>query len=175
VPFGSGRIERMDAVLHNPTWLQRSVLRLAATRPGSWILSRTLVRLDKLWLRLTRGRRTLATAVTGLPVVQLTTRGAVSGRPRVCPLIPLSDGEKIVVFATNFGSKRHPAWYRNLCADPEVEVAYAGISAGYRARPAGEDEREEYWRQALVIYPGYREYKRRAGERRIPIVVLEPK
>jgi deazaflavin-dependent oxidoreductase (nitroreductase family) len=158
-----------------PTLIQRIVLRLAATRAGSWFLSRTLERLDRAWLQRTSGKKTLTTDLTGLPVIQLTTRGAVSGRPRVCPLIPVRDGEKWVVFATNFGSKRHPAWYLNLRSDPEVEVAFDGVSGIYQARPAAEDERDRYWRQAAAVYPGYEAYKNRAGGRRIPIVVLEPK
>ncbi|HUF39219.1 MAG TPA: nitroreductase/quinone reductase family protein [Anaerolineales bacterium] len=164
----------MHTMFPTPTRLQRAILYLAATRPGSWFLSRILARFDRAWLRLTGGRRTLTTAMTGLPVVQLTTRGVKSGRPRVCPLIMLPDGNRLIVFASNFGSQRHPAWYLNLRANPNVNVEHNGASAPYRARPAGEAERARYWRQAVAMYPGYRVYERRAGGRRIPIIVLEP-
>jgi deazaflavin-dependent oxidoreductase (nitroreductase family) len=164
----------MPTIVPAPTRLQRIVMRLAATRPGSWLLSRNLERLDNVWLRLTSRDRTLTTVLTGLPVIRLTTRGAVTGQARVCMLIALADGEKLVVFASNFGSQRHPAWYANLRVHPEVEADYEGNSLAFRSRLAREDEAERYWRQAVAMYPGYRAYKQRAGGRKIPVVVLEP-
>lgn len=169
------RIDRMRIRIAPPNWLQRLVVRIAASRPGSWFLSRTLEPFDKMWLRITRGRRTLTTIMTGLPVIELATRGAVSGRPRVCPLIAIPDGDRLVVIASNFGAKKHPAWYLNLRANPDVAVKLNGAVAPYHARTAGDGERERYWRQAVAMYPGYRDYGQRAGGRRIPIVVLEPK
>jgi deazaflavin-dependent oxidoreductase (nitroreductase family) len=156
-----------------PNRFQRIVLRLAASRPGSWFLSRTLEPVDQLWLRLTGGRQTLTTAMTGVLVIQLTTRGAVSGKPRICPLIAVPDGERLVVIASNFGSKKHPAWYLNLRADPAVAVSRGGPPVPYLARLAESGDRERYWRQAVAIYPGYAAYRRRAGGREIPVVVLE--
>lgn len=156
-----------------PNLLQRIVLRAAASRTGSRFLSHTLEPVDKLWLRLTGGKRTLTTVMTGVQVIQLETRGAVSGRLRVCPLIALPDGDRLVVVASNFGSKRHPAWYLNLRADPAVAVSIDGRPAAYRARLARDDERERYWRQAVAVYPGYAAYEVRAGGRQIPVVVLE--
>jgi F420H(2)-dependent quinone reductase len=48
-----------------------------------------------------------------------------------------------------------------------------GATAPYRAREAEGAEREELWRKALAFYAGYAAYERRAGGRRIPIMVLE--
>lgn len=146
----------------------------AATRPGSWLLSRILARLDQLVLRLTGNEKSLTTLLTGVPIIQLTTYGAVSGRERVCPLIPLPDGNDLIVFATNFGAQRHPAWYLNLKANPEVLVSLNGTTGDYTARPVEEAARARFWRQAVAIYPGYGSYKTWAAGRKIPIIRLTP-
>ncbi len=69
--------------------LQRALRRFAASRPGSWLFARILHRIDRPVYRLTRGRHTFASLVSGLPVVMLTTTGARSGRPRSVPVLGL--------------------------------------------------------------------------------------
>jgi F420H(2)-dependent quinone reductase len=55
-----------------------------------------------------------------------------------------------------------------------VEVLAPGRSGRYRAREAQGEERDRLWRQVKELYSGYDVYQGRAGERRIPVVVLEP-
>jgi F420H(2)-dependent quinone reductase len=43
------------------------------------------------------------------------------------------------------------------------------------AREAERTEREELWRLVNDNYPGYNVYQRRAGTRRIPVMVLTPR
>ena len=138
------------------------------------MLSRILARLDRVALGMTAEKKSLTTWVTGLPVIQVTTYGRISGKPRICPLIPISDRDNLVVFATNFGAHRHPSWYHNMAANPDVLVSINGSSGEYSARDADEAERVRYWRQAIVMYPGFRSYASRADGRKIPIVVLSP-
>lgn len=157
-----------------PKWWQRVVMRIAATRPGSALLSRILRRLDGFVLRFSNNETSFTSLMTGLPIIRLTTFGSVSGQPRICPLIPLPDGERLVVFATNFGSRRHPAWYHNLTANPEVLVSLDGSTTRYVARPAEAAERPRYWGQAVAMFHGFADYEQRAGGRMIPIVVLTP-
>lgn len=125
-------------------------------------------------LRLTGGRATLTSLLTGLPVVVLTTRGSHSGQPRHVPLVPLFDGQAVVLVASAFGSRRHPAWYHNLRADPRATITVYGRPAPYLARPATEEEYRRYWAMAVTNYPGYAVYRRRSGARPIPILVLTP-
>ena len=165
----------MQIEFPKPKWWQRLILNFAASRVGSSLFSLVLARLDRFTLGVTADKKTLTTLVTGVPVVQLTTYGRISGKPRVCPLTPVVDGEKLVLFATNFGAKRHPSWYHNLTANPEVLVSLNGYTDKYVARDADDSERIEYWRLAIAIYPGYRSYAARSGGRKIPIVVLSPK
>ncbi len=162
-----------EVAARSSSW-RRAVQRLAALGPVSWLLARLLRPLDGITLRLTRGGCTATAFLTGLPVVFLTTTGARSGLPRTVPLVGMRAGETLIVIASNFGSSRHPAWYFNLRAQPQVLVAEGGVTRPYRAREAQGEEREAYWRRAVEIYPGYEAYRRRAGGRRIPVIVLEP-
>jgi len=98
-----------------------------------------------------------------------------SGLPRQTPLLFASDGDDILLLASNAGSARHPAWYHNLRANPQVEViAPGGRSGRYVAREADGPERERLWEIAADLYAGYDVYQGRAGDRRIPVMVLSP-
>ena len=59
----------------------------AATRVGAWLFVRVLHRVDRLAFRLSRGRRTVTSVLSGLPVVMLTTTGARSGLARTVPVL----------------------------------------------------------------------------------------
>lgn len=109
------------------------------------------------------------------PCLLLTTKGARTGRPRTTPLVYARDGESLVLIASKGGNPRHPAWYMNLRAHPEVEVFLDGKTARYVARDAEGEERERLWRKAVGVYTGYEKYRERAGGREIPVVVLELK
>jgi deazaflavin-dependent oxidoreductase (nitroreductase family) len=64
--------------------------------------------------RVSRGRSTFTSWVTGLPIVMLTTTGARSGRQRTLPVLGVPDDGTLVVIASNYGQERNPAWYYNL-------------------------------------------------------------
>ncbi len=151
---------------------QRLWTPLLAAAPGRALIRHVALPIDRVLLPLTRGRLTISRLL--YPTLLLTTTGARSGRPRDTPLIYLRDGERIVLLASNFGEPRHPAWYHNLRATPRALVTAGGATAPYLAREAEGAEREELWRRALAFYGGYAAYSRRAGGRRIPIMVLEP-
>lgn len=157
-------------------WWQRRLRRVGWTRVGTWLFSHLLHRLDRLVVRLSNGRWSLTSLLTGVPVVVLTTTGAKTGKARTVPLLGFPAGEKIALIASNWGRERHPAWYHNLQANPEATLSIQGGPTGtYVAREATEEERERYWRAAVDLYPGYAVYEQRTERRRIPIVVLEPK
>ena len=156
-----------------PNPVQRALKRLASTAPSAWLLSKTLRHLDRSVLMLTRGRHTATSLFAGLPVILLTTTGAKSGQLRTTPLICGVDGERLVLFATNFGGAKNPAWYYNLRANPQVTVTYRGHLARSYAREATAGERNRYWPMADAIYAGYAAYRARASHRDIPVVVLE--
>jgi len=157
-----------------PRFWQRLVQRLAALHPCSWALSHLLPRLDLWELRHTHGESSLTTLLTGLPVITLHTIGAHSGLPRSTFLVAIPDDGNIVLIASDFGSRHHPAWYYNLIAHPHARVSLHGRTAAFVARQVRGEERQSCWRLAVSKYPGFEAYRRRTGGREIPVMVLTP-
>jgi deazaflavin-dependent oxidoreductase (nitroreductase family) len=158
----------------NAPALQRALRRVAASGPGAWLFARVLFRLDRPVFRLTRGRHTFASLLSGIPVVMLTTTGARSGRPRTVPVLGIPTADGLAVIASNFGQRRHPGWYFNLRADPQGSVVVAGEARRFHAVEVEGDRRREIWEQGLRVYPGWSQYERRASNRHIAVFVLEP-
>jgi deazaflavin-dependent oxidoreductase (nitroreductase family) len=154
--------------------IQRFMRWSAATAPMSWLYARVLHHTDQLSYRLTRGHHTLSNWLSGLPVVMLTTTGAKTGQQRTSPVIAVPDGDNLVVIATNWGQRQHPAWFYNLRAHPTATVTVGGVSRHVQAHEATGDERDRLWQRDLEVYPGRAVYERRAAHRRIPVVVLAP-
>jgi len=142
-----------------------------STRAGAWTIINLGSRLDSWLIRATGGRYNTTFA---WPCLLLTAKGARTGKPRTTPLVYIRDGECLVLIASKGGNPRHPAWYLNLKANPEVEVFLDGKSARYVARDAEGEERKRLWNKAVGVYSGYEKYRIRAGGRNIPVVVLEP-
>jgi len=156
-------------------WFQRAVKAFASTRPGAWVFSKFLRHLDDLVQKLTRGRTTAPEVLAGLPVLDLTTTGRKSGQPRTSHLISIPIGDTLALLGTNFGQPGTPAWALNLEANPKATVRYRDRSASVTARPATEAEFAQVLASSGPIYPGYRKYHHRVGERRrVRIFVLEP-
>jgi deazaflavin-dependent oxidoreductase (nitroreductase family) len=110
-----------------------------------------------------------------LTVIELRTTGRRSGRPRTVALsAPVFEADRVVLVASRGGDDRHPDWYLNLVANPEVEVTVGRVTRPMRARTAHADERADLWERAIAGYPGYARYQRMTN-REIPIVVCEPR
>ena len=111
----------------------------------------------------------------GMAVLELTTSGRRSGAPRSVMLTsPLQQGERIVLVASRGGDDRHPDWFLNLQAQPQVRVAFAGRPvAAMSARAASDAERAELWPQVIAAQPRYARYQSKT-DRVIPLVLVEP-
>jgi deazaflavin-dependent oxidoreductase (nitroreductase family) len=133
---------------------------------------KTMNSVHRLLVSVTRGRA--GHEFGGMPVVELTTVGRRSGKPRTVLLTsPLRDGEGYVVVASRGGDDQHPAWFLNLRDNPEVEVAIKGGERHpMRARIASTDERARMWPEITGRYRNYAGYQERT-QREIPLVVLE--
>lgn len=149
--------------------------RFSSTRFGAWLFSRLAHRADRLMLRLTKGRRSATSILSDQPLVTLTTIGARSGKARTMPLLGIPDGDNFILIASRWGGERHPGWYYNLRANPEVKLTKNGRTGDYIAREVNDSERDRCWLLATEQYPGYANYEQWAGERRIPVIVLAPK
>ncbi|WP_158891279.1 nitroreductase/quinone reductase family protein [Amycolatopsis anabasis] len=134
---------------------------------------KTMNAIHRVLLKVTGGR--VGWTVAKMPVLQLTTTGRKSGRPRSVMLTsPLRDGNAIVVVASRGGDDQHPAWFLNLRDQPEVEVALEGKPPEpMRARVATPEERERLWPQITADYRNYAEYQTKT-DREIPLVLLDP-
>ncbi|MEM7337837.1 MAG: nitroreductase/quinone reductase family protein [Actinomycetota bacterium] len=156
--MGSGGVPRLSFVE-----------RLASTRAGAWYFINVTAKIDPWLLKRTGGR---VSSIVGQPVLLLQHTGARSGAARETPLVYATDGDDIVLIASNGGSVRHPAWYHNLVAKPECGVIAAGRSGPYVATEVDGDERSRLWSRALAVYGGYAVYQQRTGGRRIPLLRL---
>jgi deazaflavin-dependent oxidoreductase (nitroreductase family) len=107
------------------------------------------------------------------PALLLTTTGRKSGEKFIFPLFYGTDGDRYIVVASKGGAPEHPGWYRNLLANPDVEVQVATKKLKARARTATGDERARLWKKALEFWPPYADYALKTG-REIPVVVLDP-
>ena len=149
-----------------PTRLHRLVQAFAASRVGGWLTPKTLVPLDKLATRLSKGRLSLPAVLAGLPVVTLETRGRRSGLPRATHLIAVPFHETLALLGTNFGQPATPAWVLNLETDPTATITYNGITLGVRARAADSDELPTILTAAAILFPGTARYDDRIRHHR---------
>jgi deazaflavin-dependent oxidoreductase (nitroreductase family) len=124
-------------------------------------------------LKVSGGR--LGRRASNMPVLELTTTGRKSGTKRSVMLTsPIQEGTTIVVVASRGGDDIHPAWYLNLRANPDVEVAYqGGPKHAMTAHVADAQERARLWPIVVADHKNYADYQTKT-EREIPLVLFEP-
>jgi len=111
---------------------------------------------------------------TGLPVIIVTHRGRKSGAIRKTPLMRVVDGNNYILVASQGGAPKHPLWYHNLKADPNIEIRDKdGVYLMQVREVIDSVEREKLWNIAVEAYPPYHEYQCKT-DRVIPIFVAEP-
>ena len=150
---------------------EKLLQRFAQSRVGGFLFITVFPQIDKRLLKLTRGR--IGTSPD--QIVLLHAIGAKSGKLRTTPVLFTPHGRDLVVIASKAGAEHHPAWYHNLMAHPDIDVEVKGQRRQVHAREASDAERPELWRLVNDNYSGFDTYQQRAGTRRIPIVVLEPR
>ena len=109
-------------------------------------------------------------------LVLLTTTGRRTGEPRTMPMMFHRDGDRVLIIASNVGAPRHPDWYLNLVAHPEVTVEVGDESGAPRravARTLEGDERTTVWEMLKATYPFFAEHEVAAAPRVIPVVAVE--
>jgi len=109
----------------------------------------------------------------GKPVIVLTFKGAKSGKLRKTPLMRIEHDGTYAVVASNAGAPTHPFWYRNIVANPIVELQDGAVKHELRVRKVFGEEKNESWKRADAAYSDFPAYRARAG-REIPVLVLEP-
>jgi deazaflavin-dependent oxidoreductase (nitroreductase family) len=115
---------------------------------------------------------TEGTTMRGLPVILLTTKGAKSGNIRKTPLMRVEHAGSYAVVASQGGAPKHPVWYFNLLASPEVELQDGPSRWDMAAREVTGEEKAIWWARAVEAYPDYADYQAKT-DRQIPVFVLE--
>jgi deazaflavin-dependent oxidoreductase (nitroreductase family) len=166
-------IPRVDPRARPAAW-KRGMQRLVATRPGAAIHRTIAAPLDAPIMKATRGHVSLAVGV--LPVVVLTSTGARSGQRRETPVSYFTDGDDVILMASNYGGARHPAWYHNLHANPECELHIGQSGGSFIAHETEGAERDRLYGLAVDLYRGYAKYAQRTeGTRTIRVMRLTPR
>jgi deazaflavin-dependent oxidoreductase (nitroreductase family) len=108
---------------------------------------------------------------TGKPLVLVHHIGAKSGVERIAPLVPLLEDDRIYVFASKGGADTNPDWYRNLVANPAVDVELGTEKFAATARVLTGSERDEIYAKQSAKEPQFADYQRKT-ERVIPVIEL---
>jgi F420H(2)-dependent quinone reductase len=116
---------------------------------------------------------TRGTEMRGVPVVIVTSLGAGSGKLRKNPVMRVEHDGRYAAVASKGGAPEHPAWYRNIVDHPLVEVQDGPDRGDYTARVVSGDERAQWWKRAVAVWPDYDEYQTKT-DREIPVFVLDP-
>ena len=125
----------------------------------------------KTILKLSGGR--LLNSFGTMPVVELHTTGRTSGKRRTTMLTaPIHGDGTYVLVASKGGDDRDPDWYRNLVANPDIELTVDGETLQMTARIATSGQKTEMWPRICEAYKGYAGYQKKT-DRNIPVVVCE--
>ncbi len=110
---------------------------------------------------------------TGLPVIIVTNRGRKTGAIRKTPLMRVKDGISYILVGSRGGAPKHPLWYHNLKAEPNVEIRDETEVYSMRVREVVDSvERHRLWDIAVEAYPPYQEYQDKT-DRVIPVFIAE--
>ena len=119
------------------------------------------------------GNEGLTLRDTGLSVIIVTNRGRKTGAIRKTPLMRAVDGNSYILVASRGGAPKHPLWYHNLKADPNVEIRDKAEVYSMRVREVMDSaERKRLWDIAVAAYPPYQEYQDKT-DRVIPVFIAE--
>lgn len=108
----------------------------------------------------------------GRSMVLLTTKGAKSGAARVNPLVYLSEGDRMVIFASKGGAPTNPDWFHNIKADPNVTVEVGTDKFAAKATIVEGAERDRLYAIQAARIPQFAEYQAKT-DRLIPVVALQ--
>src|SRR3979411_1833804 len=87
------------------------------------------------------------------PALLLTTTGRKSGDKFIFPLFYGTEGGSYFVIASKGGAHQHPGWYRNILANPDVEVQVGTMKMNARARTTAGGESLRLWKKAVGFLP----------------------
>lgn len=153
--------------------MRRVVGRILATKAGSTIHRMLIAPLDTRLIHLTRGHLHLAKGT--IPVVSLRTTGAKSGVQREVTLAYFTDGDDVILIASNYGQVKHPSWYYNLLKNPRCELFADGRGGSFVARPTEGADHDRLFALVERYSSTFTSYAANTnGIRSIPVLRLTP-
>ncbi|MGY0488736.1 nitroreductase family deazaflavin-dependent oxidoreductase [Streptomyces sp. WG-D5] len=114
---------------------------------------------------------TKGTTIQGVPCLLLDYQGRRSGQWRRTVLIYGRDGEDYLIVASYGGSEKHPQWYLNLQANPEVRLRVETERFTARAETLPARDKARVWDSLVELFPQYADYQKKTS-RDIPVVRL---
>ncbi len=110
----------------------------------------------------------------GSQLVLVNTIGAKSGQVRTIPLAFLQQDGRIYIVGSAAGSAKHPDWYHNLVANPDVTYELGDAPVPARASLVEGDDRTRIWNDIVVAMPFFGNYQEQVS-REIPVFALTPR
>jgi deazaflavin-dependent oxidoreductase (nitroreductase family) len=111
--------------------------------------------------------------LAGQQVLLLTHKGARTGTVRTTPLGYYDDFGTPVVFASMMGAPKHPQWYFNVVANPDVAVELGNDMFAATARVVEGPERAALWERVVAEKHFLGAHQAQTGGRVIPLIRLE--
>ncbi len=99
-------------------------------------------------------------------------RGRKSDQIRRVPLVCIEDGDDLLIVGSKGGADRHPAWYLNVDADPNVWVRNKADFYEARATTLEGEERAVAWANLVAAMPFFGGYEKKTT-RVMPVIRLE--
>jgi deazaflavin-dependent oxidoreductase (nitroreductase family) len=106
------------------------------------------------------------------PMLLVHTIGRRTGEKHVVPMRCLPDGEVLYIFGSAHGSDRHPDWYHNLVAQPDIVIEKGTETIPVHATVLDGDERDTIFARQAARFPIFADYQSRVA-RTIPVVRLD--
>ena len=69
---------------------------------------------------------------------------------------------------------KHPLWYRNLEANPDVTLQIGAAERAMTARRVSDEEKAALWPRLVAMYRDFDDYQGRTT-RNIPVIRLSPR
>ncbi|MGH2586552.1 MAG: nitroreductase family deazaflavin-dependent oxidoreductase [Dehalococcoidia bacterium] len=108
------------------------------------------------------------------PMLLIHTIGARSGKEHIVPMRCLPDGDSLYIFASAHGSDRHPDWYYNIVAHPDITIEKGTETLAVHATMLRGEERDAIFAHQAARFPIFAEYEHKL-KRTIPVIRLDPR
>lgn len=107
----------------------------------------------------------------GASMILVTHTGARSGARRTQPLVRVDIDDDRYVIASAAGADKHPAWFHNIVANPQITVEVGDETYEATASVVDRETRDRVYAAAVERMAGFGDYEKKT-DRVIPVVSL---